>query len=133
MDGTDQRAANNGDRPAPFSLTVAAAADLSVARSEIRAWLGHVLPDRHADEVLLAGGEALANALEHGQAPVTVAMEWTEDATLTLQVRDAGRWQVPASSPTRGRGIPIMSALMDSFTVETKDGTAVQLRRKFGP
>lgn len=132
MDGTDERGAATGGLPAPLSLTVKEAAELATARSAIRNWLSRALPDEHADEVLLAGGEALANALEHGQAPVMVAMEWGDDATLTLQVRDSGTWQVSASAPARGFGIPIMNALMDNLRMETTDGTAVELRRKFG-
>lgn len=117
--------------PAPLNLTVRAAAELGSVRSAIRTWLNRSLPTEHTDEVLLASGEALANALEHGQLPVMIAMEWREDRTLQLRVSDSGSWRLKAEAPTRGLGIPIMTALTDSLTVETTDGTAVRLSRKF--
>ena len=79
---------------------------------------------------MLACGEAVDNALEHGSPPVTVEMDW-EDALLTIVVRDAGTWRVSAQVPPRGLGLPIMMALMDNVSVDTTDGTAIRLSRRF--
>ena len=88
------------------------------------------------DEILLASGEAVANALEHGRTPISLNLSWTDD-TLDLTVRDSGGWRVSANAvrpkpPQRGLGIPIMTALTDSLTFETTDGTTVKLSRRFG-
>lgn len=131
MDGTDKRGAESPDPPAPLTLSVQSATGLASARSTIRRWLRDTLPAREIDEILLAAGEALANALEHGRAPITMSVEWNDDWLLQLSVRDSGAWRVNAETPTRGLGIPIMMALMDSFSVDTRDGTAIHLSRQF--
>ena len=79
---------------------------------------------------MLACGEAVDNALEHGTPPVSVEMSW-DDAVLTIVVRDSGTWRVSAQLPPRGLGLPIMMALMDNVTVDTTDGTAIRLSRRF--
>lgn len=131
MDGTKERGAESPDPPAPLTLTVESATGLSSARSAIRRWLRDSLPAEDIDEVLLAGGEALANALEHGRAPITMSLEWSDDWLLQLRVRDSGAWRINPETTSRGLGIPIMTALMDSFSVDTTDGTAIQLSRQF--
>jgi anti-sigma regulatory factor (Ser/Thr protein kinase) len=129
----NQRA--RGDHRQPLAITVAAPSELSGVRAAVRQWLRDSIADGHADEILLATGEALANALEHGTGPVTLTLEWVDD-TLNLAVRDTGAWSVgePASRQParRGLGIPIMTALSDSLTFETNDGTTVKLSRRFG-
>lgn len=97
----------------------------------MRNWLSPSLSPADMDEVLLAGGEALANAIEHGAPPITLSLEWTGELLLQLRVRDSGSWRLSGETASRGLGIPIMTALMDSFTVETTDGTAIQLSRQF--
>lgn len=130
MDGSDQTASASG----PLSLSIAAAPELSAARATLRRWLRSTIPDAETDEVLLAGGEALSNALEHGRLPITLHVEWV-DSTLTLTVQDSGSWRSPGDPPTsnltRGLGIPIMTALSDSLTFDTADGTVVTLSRRF--
>ena len=129
MNGDDQHA------PAPpesLSISITAAHELTTARATLRDWLRASIPVGQADEILLASGEALANALEHGRTPVTLGLEWV-DNTLHLTVRDSGSWRVsaPPSGRTRGLGIPIMTALTDSLTFETTNGTTVRLSRRF--
>lgn len=102
----------------------------------MRRWLGRRLSGDRADEVLLACGEAVDNALEHGAVPIVVELHWdggdgSADPSLDVAVRDAGTWRVAAQVVSRGLGIPIMMALMDSLTIDTTDGTAVRLSRRF--
>jgi anti-sigma regulatory factor (Ser/Thr protein kinase) len=47
-----------------------------------------------------------------------------------ITVRDFGGWREPRGSD-RGRGLPLMKALMDSVRVDpSSEGTMVQLRRR---
>jgi anti-sigma regulatory factor (Ser/Thr protein kinase) len=120
--------------PESLSISITGAPELAKARATLRDWLRASIPVGHADEILLASGEALANALEHGRTPITLRLEWV-DTTLHLTVRDSGSWRVSANTPPSGRkrglGIPIMTALTDSLTFETTDGTTVKLSRRF--
>lgn len=120
----------------PLQLAFTAADELGAARTALRTWLRGAVRDEHSDEVLLASGEALTNAFEHGRAPVSLTMKWT-DRTLDLTIRDAGSWAGPAARTEppgpRGRGIPIMSALSDNLTFDTTDGTVVRFNRRFEP
>ena len=50
-----------------------------------------------------------------------------------MTVRDRGRWRPPRGSH-RGRGLPLMQALMESVDVEHGDeGTVVVLERTLQP
>lgn len=131
MDGSEQ---TKTVPPEPLSISITGAPELAAARATLRDWLRAVIPVGHADEILLASGEALANALEHGRPPVSLRLEWVDNA-IRLAVRDSGSWLVSGDAPTRnnprGLGIPIMTALSDSLTFETTDGTTVTLSRRF--
>ena len=130
MDDIDHRQARS-PQAAPLTISVRAAAELASIRRQMRSWLSPSLSPADMDEVLLAAGEALANAIEHGAPPITLSLEWTGELLLQLRVRDSGAWRLSSETASRGLGIPIMTALMDSFTVETTDGTAIQLSRQF--
>ena len=129
MTGAEQSAAPSES----LTISITGAHELAHVRATLRDWLRARIPIGQADEILLASGEALANALEHGRTPVTLELRWV-DNTLQLAVRDSGSWRVSADAPTRrtrGLGIPIMTALTDSLTFETTDGTTVTLSRRF--
>ena len=87
--------------------------------------------DTHAIKV--ACGEACANAIEHAYRPGDAAFRieasrWTADVLII--VRDFGGWREPRGTD-RGRGLPLMEALMDSVQVDpSSEGTTVQLRRR---
>jgi anti-sigma regulatory factor (Ser/Thr protein kinase) len=121
------------DQRSSDSLTVSVESEshLRTRRAEIRAWLRRRTTDRHADDVLLACGEAVDNALEHGRPPVTVELSWVDRNGLAVVVHDSGEWIVSAAAPPRGLGFPIMMALMDMVTIDTTDGTAVRLTCRF--
>jgi anti-sigma regulatory factor (Ser/Thr protein kinase) len=112
--------------PAPLDLTFPAEiGQLPPVRARLRQWLdGCGLGQRLAQDALVAAGEAVANAIEHGhrarpdgeirlQASVTAG-------TLRLTVTDSGRWLPPgpAPAPFRGKGIPLMRAFMDTVSIE---------------
>jgi anti-sigma regulatory factor (Ser/Thr protein kinase) len=126
------------DRPdidtAELSITLTAGHQLGGVRRRIRRWLATDLPQRDGDEILLACGEALANALEHGRPPITVEMHWQRERggkALHIAVCDAGQWRVTADTETRGLGIPIMTAVMNTVSIDTINGTEVRLVRQF--
>lgn len=93
-------------------------------------------PERR-DEIVLAVGEAAANAVEHayrhearpGVIDVTL---WTESDALCVQVRDHGRWREPPSAPRptgHGLGVELMRRLIDCVLIQHDHrGTNVLLR-----
>ncbi|WP_280357393.1 SpoIIE family protein phosphatase [Nocardia otitidiscaviarum] len=115
----------------------AAPAQVPGIRDRLRRWLtAHdVAPDREYD-ILLAVGEALANAIEHGggfDPRATVTLEaFRHGKSLVATISDAGRW-IPAPTTQidseRGRGFTLMNGLADGIdTVRTPNGTRVTLR-----
>jgi len=91
------------------------------------------------DDIRLATGEAIANAVEHGRNPkvagFSVRCIFAEDE-LNIEVRDNGEGfdddDVPAEpldEKTRGFGIFLMRRLMDNVNFE-KSGTLVRLTRR---
>lgn len=116
--------------PDTLTVTVSSRSELAARRADIRSWVNRRAGDCKADDMILACGEAIDNALEHGTPPVGVEIAFGDDNVLTIVVRDAGSWRVSAAMPPRGLGLPIMMALMDKVTVDTTDGTAVRLSRR---
>lgn len=90
-------------------------------------------------DIVLAVGEACSNAAEHGHMENGFfAVQCTfEQGSLRTQIADRGsgfdlrkadRVMVSADAESRGRGIPIMRALMDAVTYDAGDnGTTVRL------
>jgi anti-sigma regulatory factor (Ser/Thr protein kinase) len=86
-----------------------------------------------AYEVLVATGEACANAIAHaypaGDASFELSGSRASDA-LEIQVRDHGRWRAPRGE-LRRRGLALMETLMDEMEVDKgENGTTVTLRRR---
>jgi anti-sigma regulatory factor (Ser/Thr protein kinase) len=83
--------------------------------------------------IVLACGEACANAIEHAYSPASASFELeatNSDGLVELAVRDAGRWRAPRGG-NRGRGLTIMEATMDQLEVrQTASGTEVVMRRR---
>ena len=126
-------------RAAPV-LEVDLAADPAVLagfRKELREWLSSLgADDRVAGELLIAVGEAVANAMEHaygftGDERVRVRGK-LEEGVAHLVVEDHGRWREPAvPSADRGRGLAIMEALADRVAVlHGQRGTVVEMTRR---
>lgn len=108
-------------------------------RSELSRWLGaHFdLDPIRRNDVLLAVNEALTNVAEFAygtdRGSMTMQVDYdAADATLRVDVSDHGTWRHvdPASrSNTRGRGIPLMRALSDHFTISPlPSGTQVRMQ-----
>jgi anti-sigma regulatory factor (Ser/Thr protein kinase) len=92
-------------------------------------------------EILIAAGEACANAVEHSGAQGSLAgpAAWIEasfdQATVRIVVADRGVWKEPdpagALGGRRGRGRLLMAKLMDQTAIRTgPTGTTVQLVKK---
>lgn len=107
---------------------------LSSVRQSLERWLseaGTSRRDTHAIKV--ACGEACANAIEHAYRPGDAAFRIEAsrvNSDVLIIVRDFGGWREPRGTD-RGRGLPLMEALMDSVQVDpSSEGTTVQLRRR---
>jgi anti-sigma regulatory factor (Ser/Thr protein kinase) len=78
-----------------------------------------------ADErfaLLTAAGEAVANAVEHayGGTPGLVRLEAeASDGMLVVTIEDEGKWKPAQRRDERGRGLPLMRALMDAVEIRT--------------
>jgi anti-sigma regulatory factor (Ser/Thr protein kinase) len=102
-------------------------------RRILRRWLAfHGAEEEELHDIVVACQEACANAVEHaygpGHAYFDVAADHRE-SRVRVTIRDAGRWRPPRGSH-RGRGLPLMRALMDSVDVEHgTEGTVVVLER----
>lgn len=121
--------------PAPLELRVARdMQSLPLVRDALRAWLeGTPLAGFEARDVVLAGWEACANAIEHSKSAtddvVTVAAH-VSDSTVTVVVEDSGRWVDPSERSDRGLGLRLMRETMSSVSIETGEhGTRVTLVR----
>jgi anti-anti-sigma factor len=117
--------------PRPLELRLPARPEaLGEARHGVREWL-RTLPMAPAarEDVVLACGEALANAVEHGGAggragtTMWIDAAWEEDGVVSLTVRDDGRWAPPEPDPDgrRGRGIALMRRIMDAVEIDPAD------------
>ncbi len=112
---------------------------LSAARRALGRWLGERgIEEAVRDDLVLAASEAVANAAEHGlagDAARSVRLQarlvpGPGEDEVHLEVHDGGRWQDGGSAPDRGRGLPIMRALVDELDVQSGDGTTVRMRRR---
>jgi anti-sigma regulatory factor (Ser/Thr protein kinase) len=86
-----------------------------------------------AFDVLVATGEAAANAIEHAYGPSDARFEVDAEMGadgVRIAVRDRGRWRSP-TEPGSGSGLALMEALTDSCQVARDErGTVVTMRRK---
>jgi serine phosphatase RsbU (regulator of sigma subunit)/anti-sigma regulatory factor (Ser/Thr protein kinase)/transcriptional regulator with GAF, ATPase, and Fis domain len=123
-------------QPGPLELEFPAhASELAPARAALRSWLKRTrLAPELSMDVLVAAGEAVANAIEHGHRDtpggrISMYAEALVDR-VKLIITDTGSWKTPqpAANSTRGRGIALMRGLMHAVTIESdSDGTTVQL------
>ncbi len=84
-------------------------------------------------DLLIALGEAVANAIEHGYrdvAPGLIRLNIERNGRqLIMTVEDFGHWKPFARSDVRGRGIELMHACMDSVQIQsTRDSTKIVLK-----
>jgi serine phosphatase RsbU (regulator of sigma subunit)/anti-sigma regulatory factor (Ser/Thr protein kinase) len=114
----------------------ARAETLTSVRHLLRRWLRHQgATDDEIYDITVACQEACANAVEHAYAPGDEAFEVEAvrlNGAVEISIRDHGQWR-RARGTHRGRGMPLMEALMDSVHVQhTAEGTVVVLRRSLG-
>ncbi|MCW2664247.1 MAG: hypothetical protein JWP83_5399 [Mycobacterium sp.] len=122
--------------PAPLELEFPAdVSQLAPIRTALRRWLtrARLDPDQ-AMNVLVAAGEAVANAIEHGHRHRPGGMISLGAIMLVDQVRltisDTGSWKPPqpGTETHRGRGIALMRGLMQDVTINPHTaGTTVHL------
>jgi anti-sigma regulatory factor (Ser/Thr protein kinase) len=122
--------------PGPLEISFPAHVnELSRSRAALRSWLTQtrVGPDQ-AHDMLVAAGEAVANAIEHGhrdspEGIITLRATALADR-VQLTVVDTGSWKIPqpAANRHRGRGIALMRALMHDVDIHPDaTGTTVHL------
>ncbi|MFJ2395431.1 SpoIIE family protein phosphatase [Streptomyces sp. NPDC087843] len=125
--------------PAPLELTFPAESEqLAPVRKALRTWLAKCdLPPHTAQRVLVAAGEACANAIEHGHrhAPGQTVRLRAEALVgdLRLTVADTGRWKTPQpeANAHRGRGVALMRAMMQQVTITPGPvGTTVDMHTR---
>ena len=137
--------------PAPLAVQVSAddPSCLAFLRAELRRWLSAAgVGSREASDIMIAAGEATANAVEHatagrpaGSAPVEVTLTARADhATMRLTVADTGIWRPPPADReepapgTRGHGVIFMHALMNEVTIDpAAHGTTVTMTKDLKP
>ncbi|MCL6471780.1 MAG: ATP-binding protein [Firmicutes bacterium] len=99
------------------------------------------LSERQIFDLQVAVGEATANAIEHGSPVgpdnIVLIKARCDGKALVIVVKDQGKFKRRMPDPGieqtnfRGRGIPLMLALMDRVTIdEGKEGTSVILMKK---
>jgi len=107
-------------------------------RDRLGEWLKEAgVTSRELFEIQLAIAEAFANAVEHPEAPTSDLVEidgLMSNCTVTLSVRDFGRWQDGQSRKEEGGlGLEIIQELMDDVEFNCiAEGTTVTMRRRLG-
>ncbi|AYG78065.1 Sensor histidine kinase TmoS [Streptomyces hundungensis] len=125
--------------PAPLEMSFPAeSSQLAPVRKSLRSWLSQCdLPPTTAQNILVAAGEACANAVEHGHRhspgdPIHFRAEVYVD-DLRLTIADSGSWRDPQPelNTHRGRGMRLMRALMQRVTVTPgASGTTVDMHTR---
>jgi serine/threonine-protein kinase RsbW len=108
----------------------ASPAELAGLRERLRAWLDeHGVGDEIERAVVLAVSEAAANAVEHGYGcdgtGIVTVMARLVDDRLEVTVRDEGIWREERRDTDRGRGLMIMRAIVDDFSIAQENGATV--------
>jgi PAS domain S-box-containing protein len=126
-------------QPAPLELEFPAHTEyLASSRAALRSWLGQAgVGNDQIQNVLIAAGEAVANAIEHGHRDhpgglITLRAKAFVDR-LRVTITDSGKWKPsePGADIRRGRGLALMKGLMDDFTIRSDlAGTTVDLHSR---
>jgi anti-sigma regulatory factor (Ser/Thr protein kinase) len=93
------------------------------------------LDEDHAYALITAVGEATATAVEHAypERPGLVRLRVAgADGTLHATIEDDGRWKQAQKREERGRGLPLMRALMDGVEIRTNQShTTITLTMRY--
>jgi anti-anti-sigma factor len=120
---------------ATFAASISPAAEqLGRLRGELRAWLAAAgATASETGDILIATGEACANAIEHAHARPDSTIDVRGQLVggeVVLRIRDHGTWRPAPPQSERGHGLRLMRVLMDGFEIRSgEDGTRVELRR----
>ncbi|WP_410567600.1 SpoIIE family protein phosphatase [Amycolatopsis sp. cmx-4-61] len=126
-------------QPGPLAIGFPAdAGQLAPTRQALRGWLERCgLDTEQIQNVLVATGEAVANAIEHGHRDTPGGAIRLNAAAFVDQVHvtitDTGTWQPPQPSANsrRGRGMTMMRELVNEVSVHpTTGGTTVHLHAR---
>ncbi|RBY76431.1 histidine kinase [Geodermatophilus sp. TF02-6] len=117
---------------------------LSAVRRAVARWTAAAgLPEETAEDLQLALGEALANAVEHaygsdgvagssGGGQCSYGVSRDADGGVRVEVRDTGAWRPPPENRgSRGRGLELISTLATDVEVDHgpgSPGTTVRFR-----
>ncbi len=122
--------------PAPLQLQFPAhVSQLAPSRAALRSWLTRARVDPvQTHDIVVAVGEAVANAIEHGHRHSPEGIISLRATALfdqvELTVADTGSWKPPRpdTNTHRGRGIKLMRALLHDVAITPgATGTLVQL------
>jgi anti-sigma regulatory factor (Ser/Thr protein kinase) len=123
-------------QPAPLELDfVADASHLASSRAALRGWLNQAgVEPGQTQDLLIATGEAVANAIEHGhrdrpEGIISLRATAVVDG-LQVSVIDTGAWKTPRviAADNRGRGLALMRCLVEDLSIRSnKAGTTVQM------
>ena len=106
---------------------------IPIVRRTLQRFIGRLgLDDDRAYALLTAVGEATANAVEHAYAanPGIVRLRVSSaDGGLSVNIEDDGRWKQAQKRDERGRGLPLMRALMDGVEIRTNQAhTSIHMK-----
>lgn len=105
----------------------------ALVRSTLRRLGGSIgLTSDQEFSLLVAVGEAIANAVEHAYGDVEPGLVEIKtryaDNRFVVQIDDYGRWRPFQKREERGRGIPLMHALVDGVQIKsTQTNTSITL------
>jgi anti-sigma regulatory factor (Ser/Thr protein kinase) len=117
-------------------LRIACPADLSLVgslRHALASFLEVFGLDRELiEDIVLASGEVLANAVEHGSASVDngrveLLARSVGDGTLAVEIRDSGRFIERDRVAGRGFGLGIVRHIARSVEIDVREGTCVRM------
>jgi PAS domain S-box-containing protein len=123
-------------QPAPLEMDFTAdARHMGPSRAALRTWLTQAgVEKEQLQDMLVAAGEAVANAIEHGhrdrpEGVISLRANAVADG-LEVRVIDSGVWKTPRQVPGeyRGRGISLMRCLVQDLSIHSNDtGTTVHM------
>lgn len=109
------------------------AATARAVREELDEWLASLqvaVLDEFA--VLHAVGELITNAVEHaGATGIDVEAVLEPTGIMSCTIRDHGRWKDAPPHPDRGRGLGMVSGLVDQLSIDrSPSGTSARFRKR---
>jgi anti-sigma regulatory factor (Ser/Thr protein kinase) len=123
-------------QPGPLEMDFTAdVRHMGPSRAALRNWLNQAgVANDQIQDMLVAAGEAVANAIEHGHRNrpdglISLRAKAVADG-LQVSVVDTGVWKTPhqVAGEYRGRGISLMRCLVQDLSIQSNDmGTTVHM------